>query len=116
MTMEQVKAALASSDEFFANAADGSTLGLLAALSQKALNRTLDQDGEAFFNQETAGGMSRDAVALVLMTTSGAESARVGRLVTTLLNSPAGVSENAAGRGKDESLSAAGGVLVRRVP
>jgi uncharacterized protein (TIGR03118 family) len=62
-TIEQVEALITGSREYFQVRGGGSNSGFLAALYQDALSRNIDANGQMFFSQELARGMTRTQVA-----------------------------------------------------
>src|SRR5207302_911227 len=65
-TIEQEKAILLGSAEYYTNRGGGTNNGFLTALYQDVLERTIDTAGQNFFNQELALGFSRTTVATQL--------------------------------------------------
>jgi hypothetical protein len=72
-TIEQVKASLLGSQEYFQVRGGDTNNGFLAAIYQDVLNRTIDPSGQAAFGQQLANGISTTTVATEIVTSQEAQ-------------------------------------------
>jgi hypothetical protein len=72
-TIEQVKASLIGSQEYFQVRGGNTNNGFLAAVYQDLLNRAIDPSGQAAFSQQLASGVSTTMVATEIVTSQEAQ-------------------------------------------
>jgi hypothetical protein len=85
-TMEQVTAAIEGSAEYFQTRGGGTNTGFLSALYQDQLGRAMDPTGQAVFTQALAGGVSRDQVAMTVLTSDEGRGDLVGGFYQSFFN------------------------------
>lgn len=73
-TLDQIRAIILGSDEFFTRVGGGTTDGFLAALYNEVLGRAIDSVGAAFWSAGLDSGLTREAVATAIL--SSPEEAR----------------------------------------
>ncbi len=71
-TVEEVAANLIGSPEYFQNEGGGANDSFLNALYHDVLNRPIDANAQTFYSSELAQGISREAVALSVLTSTEA--------------------------------------------
>jgi hypothetical protein len=87
-TNEQVASQLAGSAEYFQTRGAGTNLGFLQALYLDVLNRPIDSSGQATFLQQLNSGVSRQQVALQLLTSTEYRQDLVTNLFNEFLRRP----------------------------
>jgi hypothetical protein len=85
---EQVAAQLAGSTEYFETRGGGTNLSFLQALYQDLLNRPLDPSGQSTFLQQLASGVSRQQVAMELLSSTEYRQDLVTNLFAEFLRRP----------------------------
>src|SRR5581483_11791902 len=96
-TMQQVEDLLLASDEYFAGHGGGSNAGFLRALFQDVLARQIDPTGLQVFSQALANGVSRQKVALSVLSSAEADTLAVVGFYNRFLHraaDPAGTTAN----------------------
>ncbi|CAN5294187.1 hypothetical protein BH10PLA2_BH10PLA2_11100 [soil metagenome] len=88
-TVEQLKAIIIDSQEYFQNRAGGTKGGFLAAVYRDVLGRTVDPVGALIFGQALAVGVSRFTIASTLIKSLEAEQIHLESLYLVYLNRPA---------------------------
>jgi hypothetical protein len=92
-TIEQIKADIIGSAEYFQNQAGGTNDGFVVSLYQNLFNRSADGSGEAFWDQALAHGTSRTQVALSFLLSAEGESNLVQGFYKRLLHRTASAAE-----------------------
>ena len=77
-SIQQLRAILLGSDEYFLGVSGGSNEGFLAKLYQDVLGRAIDPSGLATYGQALANGASRTDVAAALLGSMESSQYRVG--------------------------------------
>jgi membrane-associated phospholipid phosphatase len=99
-TDEQMQAFILGSPEYLATRGGGTQDGFLNALYQDVLNRAPDALGATVFGNELAAGVSRQAVALQVLTSSEYEQDLVNGWYQQFLGRPGSATEVATGVGQ----------------
>jgi hypothetical protein len=84
-TVEQIKAVLMGSSEYYFGRGGGTAFGFLNAVYNDALGRPLDGPGAAYWGGLLASGMDRGALALQLLQSTDAEKVVVQNYYTQVL-------------------------------
>src|SRR5262249_10561483 len=88
-TVEQIKATILSSPEYFQVRAHGTNLGFLQALYADVLGRGLDPSGQATFGGMLNAGISRGTVAMIVLSSTEALNRLVQAAYQHYLRRPA---------------------------
>jgi len=87
-TIDQVRASILGSREFFVRAGDGTVAGFVEALYGEVLGRTADAAGRAYWSAQIAAGVSLPTVASALLASEEADERLVDRHFQDLLRRP----------------------------
>jgi hypothetical protein len=71
-TVEQARAAILGSAEYFLNRAGGTNDSFLASIYQDVLGRSVDPSGQANWSAQLAAGIPRTAVAMAIVSSAEA--------------------------------------------